>query len=139
MRTYETIFIVNPQIVGDEYTAVIEKFKGVLSNQQAEILKLDEWGTKRLAYPVKKHEQGTYVLVNYSAGNTVVKEFERRMRLDDAIIKFQTVLLDGPVEVAEEVAAEPDVPAEEPAADGEEVDADKPAEDNSDSAEDDAE
>ena len=115
MRTYETIFIVNPQIVGDDYTAVLEKFKDVLTSQQAEILKVDEWGTKRLAYPVKKHEQGTYVLVNYTAGNTVVKEFERRMRLDDSIIKFQTVLFEGkfeavvetaPVEDAEETSEE---------------------------------
>ncbi|MDY0190130.1 MAG: 30S ribosomal protein S6 [Desulfuromonas sp.] len=95
MRTYETIFIVNPQIVGDEYTAVLDKFKSVLTDQNAEILKFAEWGTKRLAYPVKKHEHGTYVLVNFNAENTVVKEFERRMRLDDSIIKFQTLLLEG--------------------------------------------
>lgn len=109
MRTYETIFIVNPQIVGDEYTAVVDKFKGVLTDQAAEILKVDEWGTKRLAYPVKKHEQGTYVLVNFNAENVVIKEFERRMRLDDAIIKFQTLILENgfeaPVE-AEEVVEE---------------------------------
>ncbi len=113
MRTYETIFIVNPQITGDDYTAVLEKFKGVLTDQKAELLKVDEWGTKRLAYTVKKHDQGIYVLVNYNAGNEVVKEFERRMRLDDAIIKFQTLILDGgfeaPVEaeaVVEETATE---------------------------------
>lgn len=109
MRTYETIFIVNPQIVGDEYTAVIDKFKGVLTDQNAEILNVDEWGTKRLAYPVKKQEQGTYVLVNYNAENVVIKEFERRMRLDDAIIKFQTLILENgyePAKAAEEVAAE---------------------------------
>lgn len=100
MRTYETIFIVNPQIVGDEYTAVLDKFKGVLTDQNAEILKLAEWGTKRLAYPVKKHEHGTYVLVNYNAENDVVKEFERRMRFDDSIIKFQTLLLEGGFEAS---------------------------------------
>ncbi|MCD6525852.1 MAG: 30S ribosomal protein S6 [Desulfuromonas sp.] len=113
MRTYETIFIVNPQIVGDEYTAVVDKFKGVLTDQDAEILKVDEWGTKRLAYPVKKHEQGTYVLVNFNAENVVIKEFERRMRLDDAIIKFQTLILENgfkapaePEEVVEETSEE---------------------------------
>ena len=105
MRTYETIFIVNPQVAGDEYTAVVEKFKGVLTDQQAELLKVDEWGTKRLAYPVKKHEQGTYVLVVFNAGNDVVKEFERRMRLDDAIIKFQTLILEGGFEVPVETEA----------------------------------
>jgi len=105
MRTYEAIFIVNPQLVGDEYTAVLEKFKGVLTDQNAELLKVDEWGTKRLAYPVKKHEKGIFVLIVFSAESTVVKEFERRMRLDDAIIKFQTLILEGgfqaPAPVAE--------------------------------------
>lgn len=117
MRTYETIFIVNPQIAGDEYTAVVEKFKSVLIDQQAELLKVDEWGTKRLAYPVKKHEQGIYVLVIFNAGNDVVKEFERRMRLDDAIIKFQTLILEGgfeaPVEPEVVVAEETTEEAEE--------------------------
>lgn len=108
MRTYETIFIVNPQLVGDEYTAVVDKFKGVLTDQQAEILKVDEWGTKRLAYTVKKNDQGIYVLVVFNAENSVVKEFERRMRLDDSIIKFQTLLLEGGYKMPAEV----EVPAE---------------------------
>lgn len=115
MRTYETIFIVNPQLVGDEYTAVLEKFKGVLVDQQAEILKVAEWGTKRLAYPVKKHEQGIYVLINFNAESGVVKEFERRMRIDESIIKFQTLILEGGLKapavqgvLTDEVVAEDD-------------------------------
>jgi len=120
MRTYETVLIVNPQIVGDEYTAVIEKFKGVLTDQNAEILKVDEWGTKRLAYPVKKCEQGTYVMINFNAENVVIKEFERRMRLDDAVIKFQTLILENGLEEvaeAEESVEEPEEDATEEKAD----------------------
>lgn len=100
MRTYETIFIVHPDVVGDEYAAVVEKFKGVLTDQGAEILKVDEWGTRKLAYPVKKQGRGTYVLVAYNAGAEVIAEFERRMRIDDAIIKFQTVHLEKGLELA---------------------------------------
>ncbi|MBN2645914.1 MAG: 30S ribosomal protein S6 [Desulfuromonadaceae bacterium] len=105
MRTYETIFILNPQLVGDQYAAALDKYKGVLTEQNAEILKVAEWGTKRLAYPVKKCEQGIYVLVNYNAGNEVVREFERRMRIDESVIKFQTVLLENGLEP--ETAAAP--------------------------------
>jgi small subunit ribosomal protein S6 len=94
MRTYETIFIVHPDLSGEAYTAAVEKFKGVLTDQGAEILKVDEWGTRKLAYPVKKQTRGSYVLVAYEAGSTVIAEFERRMRIDDAIIKFQTVYLE---------------------------------------------
>ncbi|MGD9848613.1 30S ribosomal protein S6 [Desulfuromonas thiophila] len=100
MRTYETIFIVDPRVAGDDYSTLLEKYKGVLAAESAELLKCAEWGTKRLAYPVKKHEQGTYVLMNYKAGNAVVKEFERRMRIDDAVIKFQTVVLDGELDLS---------------------------------------
>lgn len=95
MRTYETIYIVHPEVVGDGYTAVVDKFKGILTDQQASVLKVDEWGTRKLAYPVKKQGRGTYVLMAYEAGSDVIAELERRMRLDENIIKFQTVLLEG--------------------------------------------
>jgi small subunit ribosomal protein S6 len=95
MRTYETILIVHPEVVGDDQTAIIEKYKKILSDQGAEILKVDNWGTRALAYPVKKQSQGCYVLVVFEAEPTVISEFERRMRIDDMIIKFQTVLLEN--------------------------------------------
>ena len=95
MRTYETILIVHPEVVGDDQTAIIEKYKKVLSDQGAEIFKVDNWGTRALAYPVKKQSQGCYVLVIFEAEPTVISEFERRMRIDDMIIKFQTVLLEN--------------------------------------------
>jgi len=112
MRTYETIFIVHPDLAGDAYTAAVEKFKGILADQGAEIVKVDEWGARKLAYPIKKQTRGSYVLVAYEAGPKVIAEFERRMRIDDAIIKFQTVHLEKGLEI------EP-APAEEEAAQGE--------------------
>jgi small subunit ribosomal protein S6 len=108
MRTYETIFIVHPDVAGDDYGALLEKFRGVLTDQGAEILKVDEWGTRKLAYPIKKQARGSYVLVAYEAGPGVISEFERRLRIDDAIMKFQTVYLEKGIEevpVAEEPAA----------------------------------
>lgn len=95
MRTYETILIVHPEIVGDDQVAIIEKYKKILSDQGAEILKVDNWGTRALAYPVKKQSQGCYVLVVFEADPPVISEFERRMRIDDMVIKFQTVLLEN--------------------------------------------
>jgi small subunit ribosomal protein S6 len=106
MRTYETIFIVHPDVAGEAYTAAVEKFKGILAEQGAEILKVDEWGTRKLAYPVKKQTRGSYVLVAYEAGPTVIAEFERRMRIDDAIIKFQTVYLENGLQAEAAPAAE---------------------------------
>ncbi len=119
MRTYETIFIVHPDIVGDSYNALMEKFKTVLTDQNAEILKVDEWGSRKLAYPVKKQTRGTYVLVAYNAGSDVIAEFERRMRIDENIIKFQTVYLEkglesvAPAREAAEAGGEEAAEAEE--------------------------
>ncbi|MEZ4600359.1 MAG: 30S ribosomal protein S6 [Syntrophotaleaceae bacterium] len=100
MRTYEHIFIVHPDTVGDDYAAVLEKFKGILAEQGASILKIDEWGSRKLAYPVKKQARGTYVLLVFEANPEVVSEFERRLRIDERIIKFQTILLPDGMETA---------------------------------------
>jgi small subunit ribosomal protein S6 len=112
MKTYEHIFIVHPDVAGEEYTAVLDKFKGILAEQGANLLKLDEWGTRKLAYPVKKQGRGTYVLLVFEGGAGVVSEFERRLRLDEKIIKFQTLLLPKGLEAAAP-AVQPAAPAEE--------------------------
>ncbi len=112
MRTYESIFIVHPEVVGDDQTAIIDKYKTILSDQGAEVLKLENWGVRTLAYPVKKQTKGCYVLVIFDAEPTVIAEYERRMRIDEKVIKFQTIILEGgyvaPVVevVAEEASAE---------------------------------
>lgn len=114
MRTYETLFIVHPDVAGDDLTAVIDKYKQILTDQDVTILKTDNWGTRTLAYPVKKQNKGTYVQVIFDGQSTVISEFERRMRIDDNVIKFQTVLLEGGYDVAAEAApAEEEAVAEE--------------------------
>jgi small subunit ribosomal protein S6 len=113
MRTYEHIFIVHPDVAGEEYTAVLDKFKGILAEQGASVLKIEEWGSRKLAYPVKKQSRGTYVLMVFEGGAGVVTEFERRLRLDEKIIKFQTVLLPKGIETA--------APAEQAAASADEA------------------
>jgi len=120
MRTYETIFIVHPELAGDAYGAVVDKFRGILGEQAATVLKVDEWGTRKLAYPVKKQGRGTYVLMAYEAGPKVVAEFERRLRIDESVIKFQTVLLENGLEepAAPKVEAAVEAP-EEAAEEGE--------------------
>ena len=119
MRTYETLFIVHPEVVGDDLTALIEKYRKVLTDQQAVVLKADNWGSRNLAYPVKKQTRGTFVLTVFEGGSSVVAEFERRLRIDEKVIKYQTVLFEGTAAVApavEKPAQEEVVPAAEEAA-----------------------
>lgn len=113
MRTYETLFIVHPEVVGDELVALIDKYRKVLTDQQAVVLKADSWGSRTLAYPVKKQTRGTFVLAVFEAAPAVIAEFERRMRIDEKVIKYQTVLFEG---VAAAPAAEKPAEEEAPAA-----------------------
>ena len=113
MRTYESIFIVHPEVAGDDQTAIIDKYKKVLTDQGAEIIKVDNWGVKTLAYPVKKQTKGCYVLVIFDAEATVISEYERRMRIDDKVIKFQTIYLENGYEAPAVVEAPAEATAEE--------------------------
>ncbi|HEX9779466.1 MAG TPA: 30S ribosomal protein S6 [Geopsychrobacteraceae bacterium] len=107
MRKYESLYIVHPEVVGDELTALVDKFQEVLTGQQAEILKLDNWGVRKLAYPIEKQGRGCYVQVVFQAEPQVIAEYERRLRLDEKVLRFLTVLFDGVIEeVQAEVAAE---------------------------------
>jgi small subunit ribosomal protein S6 len=130
-RTYESIFIVRPDLTGDAYTAVIDKFKGVLTDQGASIIKVDEWGVRKLAYTVKKQNRGSYVLVIFEAEPKIILEYERRLRLDESIIKFINIHLEKgfvmPAVAVEAVAA----PAiEAPTEDDELVNAEEATEEN---------
>ena len=115
MRTYESIFIVHPEVIGDDQTALIDKYKTILSDQGADVLKLENWGTRTLAYQVKKQSKGCYVLVIFDAEPTVIAEFERRMRIDEKVIKFQTIILEGGYEAPPVVEAAPEEPPAEDA------------------------
>ncbi len=115
MRTYESIFIVHPEVVGDDQTALIDKYKTILSDQGADVLKVENWGTRTLAYQVKKQSKGCYVLVIFDAEPTVIAEFERRMRIDEKVIKFQTIILEGGYEAPPVVEAAPEEASSEDA------------------------
>jgi small subunit ribosomal protein S6 len=115
MRNYESLYIVHPDVVGDELTAIVEKFQKVLTDHEVEIYKLDNWGTRKLAYPIQKVERGCYIQTLFTAAPEVIAEFERRLRLDEKILRFLTVRLDEefpeiveeePVEDAAEEATE---------------------------------
>lgn len=118
MRTYETIFIIHPEVAGDAFTEIVDKYKGILDELGAKMIAVEEWGTRKMAYIVQKQERGTYVLFAYEGKPEGIRELERRFRIDDKIIKFMTVQLDGEYEPSgfvrktEEAAAPAEKPAE---------------------------
>ena len=95
MIRYETIFIIDPDLPEDQAQATVEKIKGIISQTAgAELLKVDDWGIRRLAYRVKKKLRGHFVLAHFSGPPTLLPELHRNFRVMDAVIKFQSVRLD---------------------------------------------
>lgn len=87
MRKYEVMYIIRPDIEQEAVQAAAEKFQGIISNG-GEITKHDVQGKRRLAYEIKKHRDGVFVLVNFSAEPAVVTELERIMKISDEVIRY---------------------------------------------------
>lgn len=118
MRRYETVFILNPELPEDQHKLLFDKLNGLVPEDQGTLVKLDEWGHKRLAYEIKKHTRGYYVLMDFCGDGALVHEIERNLRLDDRVLKYMTVLKDNAVDMealeAELEAAKEQTPKPEP-------------------------
>jgi small subunit ribosomal protein S6 len=97
-REYETIFILHPE----SGTAVIDKVasrcREVISRLEGKLLRAENWGNRRLAYPVKKNPKGIYIYLRYLGYQNMVHELERNLRMLDAVIKYLTVKVDEDVD-----------------------------------------
>ena len=91
MRHYETIYIVNPNLSEAEYQDVLKRYSALIEKNRGVTIKTEEWGTQRLAYELKKFDKGSYVLLNYCGDAGLTAELERDLKLDDRILKFQTI------------------------------------------------
>ncbi len=98
-RTYENMYIVHPEVTGDSLSGVMEKFRDIVSQQDGSVLRIEEWGSRTLAYPIKKLTKGTYFIMYFQAGPQVIAELERRMRLDDNILRFTTLRHDKGIQL----------------------------------------
>ncbi len=94
MRIYENLFIVRPDATEEEIDHLIEQMSKNVTSTGGTVDKVDKWGKRRLAYRVEKHREGSYVLMQFTAESQAVKEFERRLRVQDSVIKFITVRID---------------------------------------------
>ncbi len=90
MNKYESVIIINSGLEEAKIKAVIEKFSNLI-NENGKVEKVDEMGNKKLAYPVKKQNEGYYVVINYEANPGFVAELERVYRITDEILKFIVV------------------------------------------------
>ena len=80
--------IVDPRPTDEEVTALLEQLGEQLKTLGAEVTKVDNWGKRRLAYDIRKQREGTYAIFEVSAEPSVVKEFERQVRLNENVLRF---------------------------------------------------
>jgi small subunit ribosomal protein S6 len=90
LRKYELIFIIDAALEEEEIKALVEKFKNMIETS-AQFESIDEWGRRKLAYPINYKTEGYYVLINFSADPEFPRELERVLRITDGIIKSMIV------------------------------------------------
>ena len=93
-RTYESVIIINAALEDEQVEATISRMQETITTHGGELIELDKWGRKRLAYPIKKAKSGYYVVFRFSATTDLVATLERNYRLDENIIRYLTIQLD---------------------------------------------
>ena len=93
-RTYEVMFIVRPDVEEADLDKLIEGFSGNVTNGGGEVKAVEKMGRRRLAYTVRKFNDGFYVLLTIAAAGSLIAEIERRLRVSEPVIKFITVRMD---------------------------------------------
>ena len=108
MRRYETIIIMDSELPAEKQEPVIKRVEETIAQQGGYLAFIDDWGTKKLAYAIKKKERGHYIRFDFCGTGELVNEMERFFRIDDSVLKYMTVLLDEKADIEkikEEVAA----------------------------------
>ena len=94
MSNYETVFILNPVLSEDQAKDTVEKFKKVLTKAKAEVINVEQWGLKKMAYPIQKKSTGFYNLIEFTAPSEVIASLETEYRRDESVMRFLTIVLD---------------------------------------------
>ena len=100
-RVYEILFIADSNLGEPEVDALADLVQGYAQKEGGRVQKVEKWGKKRLAYNIRKHEEGYYVLLVIEGPGALIKEVERRIRVTDGVVKFITVRVDEDLRKAE--------------------------------------
>jgi len=94
LNNYETVFIMTPVLSEDQMKETVKKFQSFLKEKGAEIVYENNWGLKKLAYPIQKKSTGFYYLIEFKAEGTLVADLETVYKRDERLLRFLTVKLD---------------------------------------------
>jgi small subunit ribosomal protein S6 len=117
MRRYETFIILDPDLAAEQRAPVVERVQEIMAQMGGFLVRIDEWGSRKMAYTIRKKERGYYVRFDYCGSGQMVNEMERFSRIDERVLKYMTVLLDAQpnVERIREEMAKAEAEAQKPA------------------------
>ncbi|MGY6744181.1 MAG: 30S ribosomal protein S6 [Cecembia sp.] len=93
-KSYETVFILTPVLSEVQMKDTVDKFVNLLKEEGADVINVENWGLKKLAYPIQKKSTGFYVLVEFKSEPSLIKKLEVEFRRDEKVMRFLTTLLD---------------------------------------------
>lgn len=94
LRLYEELFIVKPDSTEELVDPLVEQLKQLIEKEGGKVELAEKWGVRKLAYKLGKFNEGYYILLKFEASGSLIKEVERRLRVNDLVIKYLTVRLD---------------------------------------------
>jgi small subunit ribosomal protein S6 len=120
-REYESVLILRPETSKAEISDFIARMRKVIADRSGTLIKIDSWGIRVLAFPIRHCRKGIYLYWRFLGGSDMVAEFERHMRLSDKIIRFYTIRIDDdvdpnarPSEVTDEIVEAVSEPGPDP-------------------------
>jgi len=103
-RNYETVFITNPNVAEGKLAEIHNRNKSIIEASKGKILNLDDWGKRKMTFPINKELKGHYFCLTFSADNKCVAEIERNMRINEEVYRFLTVKIDDKVDPMQAIA-----------------------------------
>lgn len=94
LNQYETVFIITPVLSAEQMKEAVEKFKKIISEGQGEIVSEEEWGLRKMAYPIQHKSTGFYYLIEFKAPGELIQKLETEYRRDERVIRFLTFKMD---------------------------------------------
>lgn len=94
MNHYETVFILNPVLSEEQIKETVKKFEDFLVSRGAKMISKEDWGLKKLAYPIQQKKSGFYHLFEFTVPGEAIAEFEVEFKRDERVMRYQTVRLD---------------------------------------------
>ena len=87
MNKYEAMYVITPELEDEAIKGIIEKYTGIITANGGEIEKVDEWGRRRLAYPINYKTEGYYVLMTFVSGPEFPRELDRKLRIAEGVMR----------------------------------------------------